>query len=225
MSDLPQNIIIDFDSTIVKCEGLEKLAEISLKDNPDKESIVEAVKTITDMGMEGRISFADSLTRRLQLFGATKTEISLLVEYLKTHITDSFLKNKDRLTSIKDRIIAISGGFMEWVVPVSVQLGINPSRIFANRFIFNNNEEVLGVDTENELSKENGKVKVVKSLCLKGETVIIGDGFTDYQVKESGLASKLFLFTENIKRDSLIEKAYLVLSNLDEFFLHYEGLR
>jgi len=59
--------IIDFDSTFVKKEGLEVLAEVALEGNPKKMPILAQIKKITAAGMEGRLSFKESLSRRLRL--------------------------------------------------------------------------------------------------------------------------------------------------------------
>ena len=69
----------------------------------------------------------------------------------------------------------------------------------------------------NNLSKEGGKIKAVRNLKLKGKTYVLGDGFTDYQLKEAGLADKFFAFTENVFREKVAQKADHVVSNFDEF--------
>jgi D-3-phosphoglycerate dehydrogenase len=218
MKSLPDNIIIDFDSTVVKHEGMEELARIALADNPDKESILSAVKTLTQMGMEGSISFPDSLTRRLQLFGAKREDVQGLVEFLRGEITPSFHRNADKLKSIRDRIVVISGGFKGWVVPISELLGLHPVRVFANDFLYDDFGNIVGADHGNLLAQEGGKQNVTRNLNLKGDTVVIGDGCTDYSIKEAGLASCFYLFVENTDRDSLREKADVVLYSMDHFF-------
>ena len=43
--------IFDFDSTFVRVEALEELAEISLKKKKDKKKILKQIKEITDEGI------------------------------------------------------------------------------------------------------------------------------------------------------------------------------
>jgi D-3-phosphoglycerate dehydrogenase len=57
--------IIDFDSTFVQVEALEELARIALKGNPRKKEIIAEVEEITNLGIEGRISFTEGLARRI----------------------------------------------------------------------------------------------------------------------------------------------------------------
>jgi D-3-phosphoglycerate dehydrogenase len=51
----------------------------------------------------------------------------------------------------------------------------------------------------------------------------IGDGYTDYELRESGLANKFFAFIENVERQKVVEKADEVVASLDEF-LYINGL-
>ena len=51
--------IIDFDSTFTKVEAMEELAAIALQGNPRREQIVAELKRITDLGMNGEISFTE----------------------------------------------------------------------------------------------------------------------------------------------------------------------
>src|SRR5690606_35492293 len=59
-----------------------------------------------------------------------------------------------------------------------------------------------------------------QSLGLDAEAYVIGDGYTDYELKESGLASRFYAFTENVKRDRVLAVADQVVDSLDEFLYH-----
>jgi D-3-phosphoglycerate dehydrogenase len=52
--------VFDFDSTITRVEALDILAEIALADNPDKDRIVAQIQEITNLGIDGEISFTES---------------------------------------------------------------------------------------------------------------------------------------------------------------------
>ncbi|MGF1926311.1 MAG: HAD-IB family phosphatase, partial [Bacteroidia bacterium] len=52
---------------------------------------------------------------------------------------------------------------------------------------------------------------------LKGDLYGIGDGYSDFQLRESGLIKKFFAFTENIARESIVSKADHVTPSFDEF--------
>ena len=67
------------------------------------------------------------------------------------------------------------------------------------------------------MSQEGGKVKLLKELNLPGDIYGIGDGYSDFQLKESGMIKKFFAFTENIERKSVAEKADHITPSFDEF--------
>ncbi|MBI5123762.1 hypothetical protein HZA75_07940 [Candidatus Roizmanbacteria bacterium] len=46
--------IIDFDSTFVQTETLEELANVVLKNSYNKKEILQKIKNITNLGMEGQ---------------------------------------------------------------------------------------------------------------------------------------------------------------------------
>ena len=209
--------IIDFDSTIVQVESLDELASIALKDNPKKSEIVDKIKNITNLGMEGKISIRESLARRIGLLRANKSHIGQLIKILQKKITPSFLRNKNFFRNNSSSIFIISNGFMEIIVPVARKFGLSEKNVFANEFVFGRDGEITGFDERNILSRENGKAEMLKSLNLKGDIYVIGDGYTDYQLRGQGLVTKFFAFTENVEREIITQKADYVVPTFDEF--------
>lgn len=214
--DVDRKYIIDFDSTFVKVEALDELSKIALRSAAWREAIVSEIESITALGMEGKISFNESLKRRLSLFAPTKEHISLLVSFLLANITPSVVRNREWFFNNSEKIYIISGGFREYIVPVVSEFGIPEEQVMANSFIFDNNGKVIGFDDSNLLSQALGKVKQLECLQLTGEIIMIGDGYTDYQVREYGKAHSFFAFTENICRESVVSKADRLLSSFDD---------
>lgn len=212
-----QYFIIDFDSTFIKDESLDVLFEVSLNGHPEKEEIVAEIKKITNLGMEGKLSFAESLQARVKLLRANQTHIQKTIEILRERVSESFKRNKKFVEQFKDDIYIISGGFTDIIYPIVAEYGIAKDHVFANTFTYDANGFVSGFDTENLLSKTGGKVLKIKSLDFKGDVFVIGDGYTDYEIKEAGLANKFFAFTENVARESVTAKADHVVPGLDEF--------
>jgi D-3-phosphoglycerate dehydrogenase len=83
--------------------------------------------------------------------------------------------------------------------------------------VFDEHGNVTGFDKENPLSQNNGKVEQLKRLNLPGDVYVIGDGYTDYEIKHAGLANKFFAFTENVEREKVLTKADHIAPSLDEF--------
>ncbi len=205
--------IIDYDSTFIKVESLDELSKIS---NGDDETINNKISEITNLGMEGKISFSDSLRKRIELIECNKEDIVKTVEILEKKVSDSFKNNISFLKNNAENILIVSSGFHELIEPIVIKYGIKKENIFANKFLYDNNK-VIGYDKKNPLSKSQGKVNILKELKLKGEVHVIGDGYTDYEIKKEGLANYFYLFIENIKRESVVKSADYLLKSLDQF--------
>ena len=205
-------LIIDYDSTFIKVESLDELSKNSKKFN---KKIHKEIIKITELGMEGKISFSESLEKRLKLIESDKEDVQNTLKVLENQITDSFKENEEFLKNYSEQIFIVSSGFHELIDPIVTRYGINKNNIFANNFLYENNK-IIGFNKNNPLSKSHGKVEIVKSLNLKGKVIVIGDGYTDYEIKRDGYADTFFLFIENIKRDSIIKSADYLLKSLDQ---------
>jgi D-3-phosphoglycerate dehydrogenase len=210
-------IIIDFDSTFAKVEGLDELAAIALNGHPDRDSVVQKISDLTNKGMNGEMSFAEGLRERISLLKANREHIEELVALLRTKVSDSFQRNKEFLTENADQIFIVSSGFKEFIVPVATELGIHPGHVYANEFVFDELGNIVGIDENNVLSMDGGKIKLLSSLKLEGDVYAIGDGYTDYELKSSGLANRFYAFTENVERPRVLAVAEHIATSFDDF--------
>lgn len=209
--------LLDFDSTFINREGLEELAKIALQHNPQKNYLFEKIESLTNQAMEGEIPFAQSLSERLKLLPANRSHIEKVTRLLKKNISTSIKGNKKFFKTYKSNIYIISGGFREFIVPIVKTFGIAEDHVFANTFIFDAEERIIGFDKKNPLSQNEGKIKLVKSLKLDGDIYVIGDGYTDYQLKKLGLVKEFIAFTENIEREIVTKEADHIAPSFDEF--------
>lgn len=214
---MSQYYIIDFDSTFTQVEALDELARISLQDHPDREKIYQQIEELTNAAMEGRLSFSESLEGRVKLLQANQEDLTKLIKHLKKKVSASFSRNKNFFKEHADKVLIVSGGFKEFITPVVTEYHIKKENIYANTFVFDEEGNIVGYDTENPLSQEGGKVKLLRQLNLEGEIFGIGDGHSDFQLKESGMIKTFFAFTENIERKAVAEKADYVTPSFDEF--------
>ena len=214
---LNKYFVIDFDSTFTKVEAFDVLADISLKDHPEKEKRKKEIIEITNRGMDGSISFRESLERRLNLLAPRKQHLSPLITKLKGSVSESFKRNREFFEKYADNIYIISNGFKEFIEPIVTEFGIKPENILANEFRFDTEGKVIGFDAENPLSANGGKVEQLKKLNLPGDVYVIGDGYTDYEIKHAGLANKFYAFTENVERENVKTKADHITPSFDEF--------
>ena len=217
MNLVKRNYIFDFDSTLTRVEALDILAEITLVNNPKKDIIIQQIIDITNLGIDGEISFTESLERRIKLLKANKVDLLVLIELLKKQVSKSIESNKSFFNEYANDIYVISCGFKEFIDPIVKEYNIPSERVYANTFEFAKDGEIIGFDDLNVLSKHNGKIQCLRDLNLQGEIQVIGDGYSDYVTKKAGVADKFFAYTENISREKTTKNADYITPNLDEF--------
>lgn len=217
MIQAKRNFVFDFDSTLTKVEALDVLAEITLVNNPKKEDIIHEIIEITNLGIDGEISFTESLERRIKLLNAKRSDLPLLIKELRKEVSKSIERNKEFFENYSDNIYVISCGFKEFIDDIVKDYNIPSERVYANTFQFDENDLIIGFDSNNVLSQHNGKIQCLKDMNLDGEIQVIGDGYSDYVTREAGVADKFFAYTENVERERTIEKADYITPSLDEF--------
>jgi len=213
----PDHLIIDFDSTFITKESLDELARLVLLNHIDGVERLQKIEALTLSGMEGKISFDLSLKKRVALIDASKNDIEKIAIILSKEVTPSIKKNKLYIQENSSKIMIFSGGFKEIIIPIVSEYGIDKKQVFANELIYDSYGNVVGINNNNNMSKKSGKTLMVKALNMSGKIDVIGDGFTDYEIKKAGLASKFYAFVENINRDSISLLADEVLNSFDDY--------
>jgi D-3-phosphoglycerate dehydrogenase len=217
------NFVFDFDSTLVRIETLEALADIALAGEPNADAVRAEIAKLTDQAMGGEIDFGTALRRRLALLPLTRDHVQALAERILDEGTWSVRRNLRFFQENADRITIISGGFREIIAPVAERLGVTPDRVLCNDLVYDAEGRVTGVDDENPLSYDNGKPRVIDGLGLARPIVMVGDGWNDAEVKLAGAADRFYAFTEIARRDKVIAVADAEAPSMDEL-LHAEGL-
>lgn len=204
-------IIFDFDSTVLRGELLEILAEIKLKRHPERTVILDQIKDITNQGMDGKISFHDSLSRRLQLLNLDESTLTQAMPKIIGLLNPEYLELIPRLSH--KQLYIISGGYTNVLHPISEILQIPKVNIFAIKLNFK--QGVFShLDEHDPLIQSDGKAAVAKSIPNKGITLMVGDGMTDYQVKAAGASDHFTAYTGVVERKPVCDKADFTINNL-----------
>lgn len=220
MSD-DRNYVFDFDSTIVQVESFPELARISLRNHPERSARLHEVERITELTANGKMSMAEGIALRLELTDSKRKHLDTLARSLKRALSPSIKRNKAFFKQYHEHIYIVSNGFREFILPVAAMLGCADDHVFANTFLFDEDDNVVGFDSHNPLVHQDGKARLLRRLGLKGEVFVIGDGFSDVRIRDAGLATRFYAFTENARREPVVEIADHVLPSLDEFlYLH-----
>ena len=209
-------LIIDFDSTLISVETLEYLADISIKNSYKKKELVKKISHYTNLAMNGEMAFEESLDRRFNLMKICRSDINNTIIQLQNKIDQSFLNNIHFFKKYIHSIYVVSGGFKSIISPVLNSIFKANWNIYANEFLFNKNNHIIGINKDNPLAFSKGKVEIIKKLNLDCDVIIIGDGYTDYEIKKFGEASTFIQFIENINRKNLNSKADFIACNFNE---------
>jgi D-3-phosphoglycerate dehydrogenase len=212
-----KHFIFDFDSTFTKVEALDELGKISLRNKPNKEETLQKIRETTDLAMSGKLSFKESLEKRLDLLEANKNHLPELIETLSKKVSKSVERNAPFFNTHAQDIYVISNGFKDFIDPIVEKFGIETDQVFANQFVYDEKGNITGYVKDNVLTDNNGKAKQIEQLNLEGEIHVIGDGHTDFEIKEAGAAHKFYAFTENVYRKEVADKADHVAPSLDEY--------
>ncbi|NBW06813.1 MAG: phosphoglycerate dehydrogenase [Caulobacteraceae bacterium] len=215
--------VFDFDSTLVRIETLEALADIALSGHPEAEAIRAEIARLTDQAMSGEVDFGTALRRRLALLPLTRAHVEQLADRILDEGTWSVRRNLRFFQENADRIVILSGGFREIIAPVAERLGVAPDRVLCNDLVYDAEGRVTGVDDQNPLSYDNGKPRVIEALGLARPIVMVGDGWNDAEVKLAGAADRFYAFTEIARRDKVVAVADAEAPSMDEL-LHAEGM-
>lgn len=215
------HFIIDFDSTLVRVEALDVLADIIARAEPERAAELASIGDITERAMAGELDFTQALDERLRLLRPTRDQLALLTDALAEEIAPSALACQAFFSS--PSVHVLSGGFREWVEPVVQRLGIGAERVMANTLLFDGAGRVCGFDRDNPVSRSGGKPVAVAGLGLAGEVVAVGDGWTDYEIRAAGAADRFYAFTEHVERPRVVAHADRVARSFDDL-LRQEGI-
>ena len=200
-----KTLFIDFDSTFIKLETLDELAKLTLKNDVNKDEKIKKIISITNFAMSGKMNFSEALNLRLKLLKINKEDVLKIILLLSNQISDSINSNFSLIKSISNNIWIVSGGFKNIIAPIVKPFGIKKNKILANDFIFNKKNQVVGCDIKNDLFKNNGKIIAIKKLNILNNTIMIGDGYSDFEVYKHGGVKNFIYFSENVLRKDVLK--------------------
>ncbi|XP_028157409.1 phosphoserine phosphatase isoform X1 [Ostrinia furnacalis] len=128
-------VCFDVDSTVIRDEGIDELANFCGKG--------DEVKRLTAEAMGGSMTFQEALKKRLDIIRPSVSQIREYLEKFPIHLTPGV---KQLVKELHDRGVAVylvSGGFRSLIEPVADILGIPRSNVYANRLKFFFNGESL----------------------------------------------------------------------------------
>jgi D-3-phosphoglycerate dehydrogenase len=142
--------------------------------------------------------------------------VALGLLYYNRSAGEDVVAHKDFFEAHRGHIAIVSGGFDDIIWPVADALGIPRELVYANAFVFDAQGIARGVDTSRPLAQAGGKVRAVAAADIAHPLVVVGDGWTDYQIKEQGAADAFIAYTEHVQREKVVAQADAVAASFDD---------
>lgn len=205
-------VIFDFDSTLITCESLEEI----LKEKGLDAEILKRIKEITAQGMSGKISFISSLEKRLGIASVSKKDFITFGLHAGQFLTPGMEDLVKELIDQKVQVWIVSGAVRDAMVPVAKRLGIPDERLLGIDLKWSNEGKYTGVDASKPLNRSKWEGAKEASMQWMGPKIAVGDGMTDYALYEHGLVDSFVAFTQNVRRQAIVEKEVLEAKNVLE---------
>ena len=187
-----KNIVFDFDSTLVKIEGLDEIARCQGK--------LADIEQITNAGMDGALPFSKSLRTRFDQLAPNIKDIDFLIDAYERALVPGAAEVIAKFQENGANIFISTGGIKAAVLPVAKDLGIKQEHVFAvctNLDMYGN----LKLKNSCLMTRDGGKAQVVAMIQRLGPTVMIGDGMTDFEAGK--YADKFIGFGGIVERESV----------------------
>lgn len=195
-------VIFDFDSTLIPCESLEEI----LKNKQLTASQVDEVKSLTNQGMAGTISFLTSFEKRIGMAEVTRQDFISFGQKAKNLLTPKIKELIAHLQDRLDEIWIVSGTAPEAIIPVGKLLGIPLNRILALELVWSPSGVYKGLDKRHPNNRAKWEGAKEAAAHWPRPAIGVGDAMTDYALFEKGLVDHFIAFTQNARREALIEK-------------------
>jgi HAD superfamily phosphoserine phosphatase-like hydrolase len=206
------SLVLDVDSTLSAVEGIDWLAGLR------SDSVRQRVADVTDSAMRGKTSLGSVYAERLEAVRPTRAEVAALGRIYVKRIEPSAGRSLAKLTNIGTRIVLVTAGIRDAVLPLAAALGISESDVHAVTVHFDDSGEYVGFDTESPLTRNGGKATVVRALSLPRPSIAVGDGITDAELKtlEPRAVDTFVAYTGIVSRPPVTAVADYSIRSFDE---------
>ena len=210
-------IVFDLDSTLVKIEGLDWLANRLGK--------LGSLEKLTQLSMDGKIDFQEAMKIKMSTMSPSIKDLQALGQAYSKSLVEDAKEVIKAFHSMGKEVWILTGNFQPAVGIAADALSIPRDKIICNEIYFDSNGKYTGFNINHPLSSNGGKAVMLRSRLSKSGVVFVGDGYTDLEIQKE---VDLFIGyggvieRQRVKRDS---KAYITcesISPLLEFVLSNE---
>ena len=199
------SVVIDVDSTLCGIEGIDWLSELRGAETG------RAVAELTDQAMRGEIALDSVYGARLELVHPSASEVIALAEAYQSSLAPGAAEAIAALQRAGRRVVLVSGGLRDAILPVAGQLGIPPEDVHAVALRRSATGEYAGFDERSPLATAAGKAQVARSLGLPRRILAVGDGATDLAIRP--VVDAFAAFTGYVHRPPVVAGADVTIAS------------
>ena len=199
------SVVLDVDSTLCGVEGIDWLATLR------GSLVADRVTDLTHRAMEGEIALDAVYGERLGLVSPTWDNILALSNAYARAIAPGA---SDALYAMREagvRIVLVSGGVREAILPVASELGVSDADVHAVSLRFRSDGQYAGFDHASPLATSSGKRLVVESLSLPRRILAVGDGITDVAMRPA--VDSFAAYVGFVRRKEVADAADVTISS------------
>ncbi|XP_055317213.1 phosphoserine phosphatase isoform X2 [Sitodiplosis mosellana] len=205
-------VCFDVDSTVIREEGIDELAQFCGKG--------QEVARLTKEAMKGSMTFQEALRLRLNIIQPTQQQIREFLKSRPSTLSPGIMEFVSRLRDANKTVYLITGGFDCLIEPVADELGIPLDHMFANRLFFNFNGKYAGFDVNQPTSRTGGKGEAIniirRSLGQNVSVTMIGDGATDLEAAPP--ADNFIGYGGNVVREEVRNRAQYYVTDFQQLY-------
>jgi phosphoserine phosphatase len=207
-----KSLVLDVDSTLCAIEGIDWLA------NRRSASLREFVARTTDRAMRGEIALSEIYGKRLEMVQPSRDDIADLACAYLDRLEPGAKEVIAQLRDARLRVVLVTGGFREAVLPLAAELGLAPEDVNAVSLRFNDDGSYADFDTDSPLTQNGGKVKVVREMRLETPVIAVGDGATDLELRTASppVVDVFVAYAGIVERPPVIRAADYVIRSFAE---------
>ena len=202
------SVVLDVDSTLCGIEGIDWLAA---RRGPEAGVLIAE---LTDRAMNGDLALDAVYGERLGAVRPSRDDLAALATEYERALAPGAREAVARIHSAGRRVVLVSGGIRNAILPVARALGIDELDVHAVNVLVDDAGEYESYDAHSPMTTADGKRGVVASLDLPRRLVAVGDGATDLAIKP--VADAFIAFTGFVRREPVVAGADAVVNSFDQ---------
>ena len=202
------SVVLDVDSTLCGIEGIEWLAA---RRGP---AAGARIAELTDRAMNGDLALDAVYGERLGAVRPTRDDLAALAAAYGSALAPGAESAIARMRAAGRRIVLVSGGIRNAILPVARRLGIDETDVHAVNVLVDDEGEYETYDAHSPMTTAEGKRSVVAALDLPRRLAAVGDGATDLAIRP--VADAFIAFTGYVRREPVVAGADAVVESFDQ---------